>query len=326
MRGVLLLFLDGVGIGAPDPDHNPFFRARLPNLSRLLGGTLPSLAAPRIDRDGRQRGTAGEAARDRTSAHSDEIGLREAAAIPLDALLGVDGTPQSGTGQATLLTGHNAAREFGRHFGPWVPVSLRPMVENENLLVRALRSGQSAAFANAYPRNWPGPGGSRRVAAPPLAARGAGLLTRDHRHLRSGRAVSSEMVNDGWQRHLGFVDLPEVTVEGAGETLGGLAGEHRLTLYAHYATDTAGHRGGMQGAVTALERVDGFLGGVLRTLPDDHLLVVASDHGNIEDVRGGHTRNPALCLLVGPGAVPRSRDLRDLTDVSPRILQWLGDE
>ena len=272
-------------------------------MAALLGGALPTLDAPALS----------------------ARGAHEAASVPLDALLGVEGVPQSGTGQTALLTGHNAAEAFGGHFGPWVPVKLRPLVEGESILRRSLEAGHPTAFANAYPEGWPGRRGSRGVAGPPLAARGAGLLNRDHRHLERGEAVASEMVNEGWRRHLGFTGLPRVGPAEAGATLGRLARAHRLTLYAHYDTDTAGHRGGMAGSREALERVDLFLGGVLETLPPDHLLVVASDHGNVEDVRGGHTRNPALGLVVGPHAEARGRELTSLLDVTPRILAWLTE-
>ncbi len=90
-------------------------------------------------------------------------------------------------------------------------------------------------------------------------------------------------------------------------------------MYAHYYTDVAGHRGGMGGAVAALERVDRFLGGVLSDLPRDTLLLLASDHGNIEDIRAGHTRNPALGLALGPRADTLALP-RDLTEVSGLIL------
>jgi len=301
LKGVLLLFLDGVGIGASDPARNPFLAAELPVLRGLLGGDLPTLDSPAV------RGG----------------GIRPAAAFPLDARLGVEGIPQSGTGQTALLTGHNGPEVFGGHFGPWVPVRLRPLVEEESLLRRGIEGGHDAAFANAYPVGWPGPRGSRRVAGPPLAARGAGLLTRAHEHLFRGEAVSSEIVNDGWRRHLGHHHLPRVTPREAGMNLGRISADHHLTLYAHYATDTAGHRGGMDGAVEALERVDAFLGGILETLPGDHLLLVASDHGNIEEVGTGHTLNPALGLAVGPDAEARGSTLASIRDVAPRILEWL---
>jgi hypothetical protein len=182
----------------------------------------------------------------------------------------------------------------------------------------------STAFANAYPADWPG-SGRRRVAGPPLAARGAGLLTRRHSDLGTRGAVASEIVNDGWRRWVGPEAVPEVSAREAGVILAEIASGHRLTFFAHYSTDTAGHRGGMDGSIAALERVDTFLSGVLDRLPHDRSLLVVSDHGNIEDVRGGHTRNPALGLLFGPGAPERARQLAGLADVTPRALEWLAD-
>jgi len=245
--------------------------------------------------------------------------------LPLDARLDVPGTPQSGTGQAALLTGESAAELNGSHFGPWTPVGLRPLVEERSVLRRAVESGRSAAFANAYPRGWPGPRGSRRVAGPPLAAKGAGLLNRHEERLGEGEAVSSEIINDGWKTHLGHGGLPDITPDQAGGNLARIAGRHDLTLYAHYATDTAGHRGGMQGAVQALERVDGFMAGLLRALDPSVLLFVVSDHGNIEDVRTGHTHNPALGLVAG-NSPEEASGLRDLRDITPFVLSFLGIE
>jgi 2,3-bisphosphoglycerate-independent phosphoglycerate mutase len=294
---VLFIFLDGVGIGSREPERNPFFLANLPILTGALGNALPHLEEPRVDGAG---GTA----------------------FPLDACLGVEGTPQSGTGQVALLTGQNAPRTFGRHFGPWPPVRLRPILERENFLSRARATGLRVVFANAYPRGYPGERDSRKVAAFPLAARAAGVLDRDHDALGDGTAVASEIVNDGWIQHLGFAHLPAVTEEEAGRNLALLAGEADLTVYTHYQTDVAGHRGGVSGAVEALERVDRFLGGVLGALPDDMLLLAASDHGNIEDLRAEHTRNPALGLVLG-AVPPRLREPRTIAGVADVILSRL---
>lgn len=243
------------------------------------------------------------------------------ATFPIDATLGVAGLPQSGTGQTTLLTGQNGAALHGSHFGPWVPVRLRPLVESDNLLSKAVGMGRATAFANAYPRSWPSTG--RRTAAPPLAARAAGLLTRDHTDLSRGDAVASEIVNDGWRRMVGADRVPETTAGEAGRVLAEIGNRHALTLFAHYTTDTVGHRGGMSGAIEALERVDGFLAGVVEGLASDRTLLIVSDHGNIEDVTGGHTRNPVLGVLRGPAGPWLGERITSLVDVTPAVLGWL---
>lgn len=230
------------------------------------------------------------------------------------------GTPQSGTGQAALLTGLNTAEIFGGHFGPWTPVRLRPLVEEQSLLRQAVDAGRSVAFANAYPRGWPGPKGGRRIAAPPLAAKGAGVLNRHEEALGQGEAVSSEIINDGWRQHLGHEWLPAPTEPQAGANLARIANAHDVTLYAHYATDTAGHTKDMSTAIAALERVDAFLAGLVAGVAEDVAIVVASDHGNLEDVTAGHTRNPALGLAIGRHARTLA-DLRDLREVTPRLIE-----
>ena len=297
---VLLVFLDGVGIGPEDAEVNPFahVQVRMPTLLRLMGGSLPTLDRPRT------RGPDG-------------------AAFPLSATIDVDGTPQSGTGQAALLTGESAAEIHGRHFGPWTPVRLRPLVEEKSVLRRAADAGKSVAFANAYPRGWPGPRGGRRIAGPPLAARGAGVMNRHEEALETGTAVASDIVNDGWRTHLGHDRVPDISASEAGANLARINREADLTLYAHYATDAAGHRRAMGPAVAALQRLDLFLGGLMSELSSDTLLLIASDHGNLEDVRGGHTRNPALGVAAGPGC-ERAQALADLREVTPFILELLG--
>lgn len=296
MSRVLFLFLDGVGIGPADPDVNPFLQARLPVLTDVLGGRLPTHAEPFVS------GTRAEA-------------------FPVDACLGVSGLPQSGTGQHSLLTGTNGSEAFGRHFGPWVPVRLRPLLEQENLLVRAAARGSTVAFANAYPAGYPNGRRARRIAGVVAAAMSAGALTRDHVHLASGDAVASEIVNDGWIEVLGHTDLPRISPETAGGNLAQIANSSELTLFAHYLTDAVGHERNMARAVEALERLDRFLGGVLDAR-GDAWTVVFSDHGNIEDVREGHTRNPSLGLVLrGDGDAPKYPE--DLLGVRDFVLGLL---
>jgi hypothetical protein len=319
---VLLIFVDGVGVGVDDTTVNPFTVAVLPTFTELSGGRLTI---------------------DSVSRHAER-----ASVVSLDAMLGVEGIPQSGTGQASLLTGANAAALHGSHFGPWVPSRLRALVRDGSVLARALEGGLRVAFANAYPEEVsqlidgapatlpsdvpasPAKVARRRRgssflrAGPPLAAIGAGLLTRHTSELERGDAVASEITNDAWRDRLGRTGVPVIDAGQAGRNLARIAGQHDLTLFAHYATDYAGHRQDMAGAVAALERFDAFLGGLIAEADDDLLIFIASDHGNIEDVRTGHTRNPALGMVIGNGHEKIARRLRSLTDVTPVILDVLS--
>jgi 2,3-bisphosphoglycerate-independent phosphoglycerate mutase len=297
---VLLLFVDGIGLGDDDPVVNPFAAARLPTMSRLLQGRR--LLRDSVAVDGR-------------------LVTPCATLVAADATLGVPGRPQSGTGQTALLTGVNAPARFGRHFGSWVPTGLREMLERDNLLARAARAGRTVAFANAGP---PAERLRRRPAAPPLAARGAGLAVRGADALRTGAAVASSITNHMWNRHVPEAGVPQVSAREAGVNLARIAAESQLTLFAHYDTDLVGHARSLADGVRVLERLDAFVGGLLTWLPDDTLVVMASDHGNLEDVATGHTLNPVPVLAWGPGHRQAIDGVRAITDVAPRILHLLS--
>ena len=141
--------------------------------------------------------------------------------------------------------------------------------------------------------------------------------------LIAGDAIASEITHTGWREGLGRTDVPEITAAQAGRNLAAIAGRHDLTLFAHYATDGAGHLQDMNAGVDAWQRVDEFLGALVDALPSDVLLAVVSDHGNLEDARGQHTRNPALCILMGLGHAALAGELRSLVDVAPALLRVL---
>ena len=73
---ILLLFIDGIGLGSDDAAINPFVAAQLPTLTALFEGrALIAANAP--------------------------FHNKRASLVALDATLDVPGLPQSGTGQAT---------------------------------------------------------------------------------------------------------------------------------------------------------------------------------------------------------------------------------
>lgn len=304
MTRALLLFIDGIGLGDDNADTNPFVAASLPAFAWLLDGARVVAA---------------------------NAGTQTAFATlrALDATLGLPGLPQSGTGQTALFTGENAAQIFGRHFGPWVPTPLRALLAERNILTRARNAGRRVAFANAYPEEVFLEGRKQRDplrAAPPIAALGAGVMHRHTPELLRGDAIASEIINEGWRVHLNRTELPVVTARQAGHNLARIADQHDVTLFAHYSTDYIGHSGDMSASIEALRRVDEFLAGIMERKSEDLLIVLASDHGNLEDVRGGHTTNPAVGLFIGPAHGDVAADATSLTDVAPAILKLANAE
>ena len=71
-----------------------------------------------------------------------------------------------------------------------------------------------------------------------------------------------------------------------------------------------------------------FLGGLLSAADlRECLIVVASDHGNVEDCsQGKHTLNPALCMLIGNRDGVAVDAMQSLYDLAPAILRVLAVE
>jgi 2,3-bisphosphoglycerate-independent phosphoglycerate mutase len=297
MTPLLLVFLDGVGVGAPS-DDNPFSALDLPALRSWLGGDLVS-----------------------------GCGRREAdrQVSEIDANLGVEGLPQSATGQATLFTGVNAARHMGRHVAAYPGPRLKALLDEHGLLARLDAAGRRVAFANAFSARYLEElvAGRRRVSVTVHLALRAGLRLRTESDLEAGSAISWDLERDLYGRALDR-SLSRVDPETAGAQLAALAAEHDLTLYESFLTDLAGHGRWQIDVASTLRRIDRFLGGLRSALPDDMTALIVSDHGNVEEPEHRrHTRNPVPLAALGPAA----RDfasVRSLADVTPAVFRALA--
>ncbi len=279
MTSILLLFLDGVGLGRTDPRSNPFIQAKLPSLRFLLGGS-------------------------ELSADLEPFSNERCTFVHTNATLGVPGRPQSATGQATLLTGVNVAREIGEHYGPKPNQAIRDIVHRHNLLTELNRAGRRTALVNAYPpRYFAGiRSGLRLLSAIPFAFFDAGLPIPEEGDLREGRALSADFTGVGWHQRLGYSDTPILTPREAGSALARLARSQDFSVFDGWLTDYAGHSGDMQASLAVLNVVDTVIGELHAAGERDGLLtVITSDHGNIEDLHArGHTSNPVPTLVLGP--------------------------
>jgi len=302
---VLFIFLDGVGLGVDDPNINPFARLEMPFLQSLLGGNkLLAKSAP----------YAGE----------------RATLLALDASLGVNGFPQSATGQAVLLTGINIPKEIGEHYGPKPNPAVAKYLLNGNLFSQLIKKNRTAALLNAYPpRYFDGvDSGKRLYSAIPLAVTSAGLPLFDKADYYAGRALSADFIGNGWRGMLGFPDAPVYKPYEAGNKLAELANQSDFSFFEYWASDYAGHKQDMNWAIEQFKTFDEVLNGLCNQWDDKNgLILITSDHGNMEDLstrRHTDARVPGLLIGSSEARTIFSSGLNDLTGIYQRILNTLS--
>lgn len=299
---ILFVFVDGVGLG-PSDEINPLSTLALPSFAELAGGQPWTEEASTVD-------------------------MPDHVFRAIDANLAVAGLPQSGTGQASLFTGVNCAEIVGRHFGPYPHSATRPVLAEHNVLLQVQSLfpdiEEPAIFANAYPPRFFEYARRRdRWTVTTRCCLDADVRLRTTRDVQRRQALTAEITGRAWREQLG-IDVPQLEERQAGAHLVTLARDAQFTLFEYYLTDKAGH-GRLGDPASVLRSLDRFLGGVLSTLdPSRELLVVTSDHGNIEDLSvKTHTRHPVPLVAYGAGARLLG-DVADLTGVTPAVVQALA--
>ncbi len=302
---ILFIFLDGIGLGTDDPEINPLARAHLPIVEALLSGhKLLAASAP--------------------------AQTERATLLALDAGLGVPGLPQSATGQAVLLTGVNVPAAIGEHYGPKPNASVARFITSSNLFSRLVHVGKRVALLNAYPPRYfhAVDSGRRLYSSIPLAVTSAGVRLFDHDDLFGRRAISADLTGEAWVSMLGYPEAPVIKPSQAGELMAQLATHYDFSLFEYWSTDYAGHRQDMAWAVRQLETLDSMLEGLLRSADPDQLVLITSDHGNMEDLSTRrHTAAPVPALIIGDDRARQSfaAGLRDLTGIAPAIERLVCD-
>ncbi len=301
---VILIFIDGIGLGDNNPETNPFAVMNTPTLHALTGGQRWLRETPRIETE-------------------------RAIFIPTDAELGVHkNKPASGSGQAAILTGRNIPREIGEHYGPKPNKAIRDILDRDNLFITLQKTGRSAALINPHPprlfeviQN-----GRRLPSSVQYAVLAAGLDLLNDQDYYQHRAISPDWTGRGWVEHLGYPDAPIYEPEAAGKLLAELGKQRDFSMFSTWLTDEFGHRARMREAVEFMELTDRVLAGLLSHWQDtDGLIVLTSDHGNMEAMdERNHTRNKVPTIAIGQGRELFAQGFSDLTHITPGILRVLG--
>jgi bisphosphoglycerate-independent phosphoglycerate mutase (AlkP superfamily) len=130
---------------------------------------------------------------------------------------------------------------------------------------------------------------------------------------------------------LGFPGAPALSPAEAGRKLVSVADEYDFSLFEYWASDYAGHKQQMETAVQLMETFDGVLGGIVAEMHEQRekdgrelLVLVTSDHGNMEDLSTRkHTDADVPALVIGNKSAREdfTRGMKDLTDIAPAIWQ-----
>ena len=247
--------------------------------------------------------------------------LIEKHAKPIDANLGVEGLPQSATGQATMFTGVNCPAAMGRHCEGFPPAELREIIKKNNLFLELKKRGKKVRFADAYlvdsaedlvNRRFKSVTTVMALTMPETVSTVGDLL--------KGEAVMQDLTRETIQDR--YPDVPVVTPPRAAEHLFAVARENDFTLYEFFQPDVAGHSMDYPRACAVLRVYDQFLAALVRYAEAARItLVMTADHGNIEAIgERGHTRNPVPFIACGPKEKFLRERVNSLADVTPAIL------
>jgi 2,3-bisphosphoglycerate-independent phosphoglycerate mutase len=304
---LILLFIDGVGLGA-DAAKNPFYAFRTPGLDFIL--------------DGR-----------RFTASTTGYCGSKATLLGLDASLGVPGLPQSATGQASIFTGVNASAYLGKHLNGLPNFKLRGLLALRGLFRRFQQNGYRVCFANAYrpqffkllAQGLPG----EHYSCSTLVTYYGGLDFFSLADLQNGSAVYMDITN-GLLVNQGY-DLTEITPEEGALRLSALSNNYDCCLFEYFLSDLAGHQGDSEQTRKVVDTLDSFIGTLARQIdPNQTFLMVCSDHGNLEDSSvNDHTLNQVPLLMIGDPKLchlikTTTDNLTQLLAAADKVLAWRG--
>lgn len=285
---MIFIFIDGFGIGEPDGSKNPLYAAPVPGIDKAF-----------------ESGTV----------------------YRTDACLGVPGLPQSATGQTAIFTGVNAPMVLGRHLHGQPTVTLKRIINRDNLFKALIRMGLAVTNSNVYRNQYlEGMLNSRdrrhRPSVTSVMTMSCGMQFRTVEHYNRGEGVYHD-VTGNILADSGY-DAEVITPEEAAGRLYKLSRSFDFTLFEHFMTDIIGHKGDIQLAASAIKRLDAFLGALLKLVDlESDIVIITSDHGNIEDISvRTHTVNSVPTAVIGavPGGTG-SLDIKSLVDIMPAVVE-----
>lgn len=243
-----------------------------------------------------------------------------------DPRLGIEGRPQSASGQTTILTGINAPEFLGMHKQGFPNEKLREVIrENSIFLQLKNKRIEPNVFANTYTPQFFAET-PRWKSATTCALEAADLRFNKLPDLIGRKSLFHDFTNESLLER--GVNVPLFAPADAAEILADLAENYRFILYEHFITDKIGHDQDFEKAALHLPKLAEFIRETLRRLDfEKTTFILTSDHGNIEDLSiRNHTLNDVPTIVWGRKQEETAARIKDLSDITPSILQLLNND
>jgi 2,3-bisphosphoglycerate-independent phosphoglycerate mutase len=312
---VLLFFIDGLGIGTRGP-QNP-----LDGLAEAEPLAIFSHEPTASTSDDQARTID-----DQATAIDQQATIFDGIVVPTDARLGIEGRPQSASGQTTILTGINVPQLLGYHKQGFPNAAMLEILREHSIFLQLTRAGIGPiTFANTYTQRFfderP-----RWVSATTAAMEAAQLPFRQLADLKAGRAVFHDFTNQLLIERGEDAELRNA--EQAADVLAFLVSEHKFTLYEYFITDKIGHKQDAQLAKTILQNLARLIRELLvRVDLTRTSVILTSDHGNIEDLSSrNHSLNPVPTIVWGSNRIQIAKQIKTLAEITPAIVEALTRE
>ena len=276
----ILFFVDGVGIGERN-NNNPLYKYK--NLS--LGYFKDQFY------------TVSEGCKSILKVSDNKV------VFSVDPVMGVEGIPQSATGQTSIFSGVNAQKLAGKHLSGFPNRFLRKILNKDNILLFFKNKGLNVSFINVFNKyssilsssniylNEDGtfyPESFNKYTKMISVTTTLGIILKqrfyDLNDLKNERSIYQDFSNRSLKQKIG--SIPFFSPQKAANILFNLLDIHDIILYEYFQTDITGHKKNNNEKIIS-EELDNFiktLENLILNANEEINLFIFSDHGNFEDL------------------------------------------
>lgn len=302
---ILYIFIDGIGFGKNDPLVNPFSVYSKSFFLPLAEKSFPN-----------------------------NHPLNKAIYCITDPKMGIEGLPQSATGQTAIWTGINAPKILGRHMSGFPTFTLKKIISKFSIIKVLEENGKKASFLNCYsPLFFENINRSKRhLSASTLVQLASSVPLKTFDDLQHKKGIFMDITHHILKEFAkDFLPqthelMQERNPYEVGQLAVQLARENDLTLYEYFLTDKVGHAQDWNLAKKVILDVEAFIEGILSEIDESNeQLIITSDHGNLEDLSTDiHTANPVPTVLYGKYSNDLAEQIHFLYDIVPAIYNILN--